>query len=596
MPTTPDSSGNGWTGTIIEAGPGKVWSVNSPWSGFSTAFQFEGQDYSGGTGVKCGTVPMPTGVFTLEARVQVIDPQVSINGAICGWATVQDIQLWITNNVVWFYGTSGIAGMRDSTSNGALADGNPHVIAISFDGSTYRLFIDGVVSTSRSNTQGQVLSAGSIFWIGTDDYADDVRSTIIDEVRLSNVARYAANYTPASSPFTTDASTIALWHLDTGATAAPTPPQTSQFWLVSGGSDYTNNMPAGSHTIAYSNDNGYTWTNATIPSGLWNSQSFATDGTRWLCACWESSTPTTGFCPILISNDTGHTWSFASSGNFLSNSATSADSISQIAYANSLWVAVGQPASGGTHTIAHSSDGSTWTVASNNPFSGGRAIGVAYSSGTWVAAGVDSTGNINLAYSTNNAVTWTAVSGVFPAQGGYSNPSRAWVVAYNGSYFTAVATTSTGYLMSATSTDGQTWTTHAQSFSTGNVGGNLIWDGIRWTVLISGGGGIATSTDGATWTRGGGYDPISTTNSGVQAIAYASGTDTYIVVGGIWGSSPAKNYYTVELTAGSTTGISNQSYWVTSPLWSPDGNILSVAAGPAQVSGPTWSIGGLSWH
>lgn len=36
----------------------------------------------------------------------------------------------------------------------------------------------------------------------------------IDEVRISNTARYSSNFTPTTGAFTTDANTISLQHFD----------------------------------------------------------------------------------------------------------------------------------------------------------------------------------------------------------------------------------------------------------------------------------------------------------------------------------------------------------------------------------------------
>lgn len=45
---------------------------------------------------------------------------------------------------------------------------------------------------------------------------------LIDEVRVSNILRYNANFTRPSAPFTTDANTVALYHFDEGPAGACT--------------------------------------------------------------------------------------------------------------------------------------------------------------------------------------------------------------------------------------------------------------------------------------------------------------------------------------------------------------------------------------
>jgi hypothetical protein len=41
----------------------------------------------------------------------------------------------------------------------------------------------------------------------------------VDEVRVSNVIRYAANFTRPAGPFTADANTVGLYHFDEGPAA-----------------------------------------------------------------------------------------------------------------------------------------------------------------------------------------------------------------------------------------------------------------------------------------------------------------------------------------------------------------------------------------
>lgn len=88
-----------------------------------------------------------------------------------------------------------------------------HHVAITSDGTTARFFLDGVLRGSNAlggitlNWTNVFLAAGSSAgannWIG-----------LVDEVRVSNSPRYTAAFTPATSAFTTDANTVALYHLD----------------------------------------------------------------------------------------------------------------------------------------------------------------------------------------------------------------------------------------------------------------------------------------------------------------------------------------------------------------------------------------------
>jgi len=88
-------------------------------------------------------------------------------------------------------------------------------VAVSRSGTSTRLFIDGtqVGSTytdSNVYVQGGNVNIGNTHTQGTSQFKGH-----IDEYRISNVARYTANFTPPTSAFMNDTNTLLLTHLDT---------------------------------------------------------------------------------------------------------------------------------------------------------------------------------------------------------------------------------------------------------------------------------------------------------------------------------------------------------------------------------------------
>ncbi len=89
-----------------------------------------------------------------------------------------------------------------------------------------RIFIDGVQSADiEPNSDGETclpLYGGTqeiVIGSGAVNLLDNRYETFrgaIDEVRISAVARYTSDFSPATQPFEPDAFTIALWHFDEG--------------------------------------------------------------------------------------------------------------------------------------------------------------------------------------------------------------------------------------------------------------------------------------------------------------------------------------------------------------------------------------------
>ncbi len=82
-----------------------------------------------------------------------------------------------------------------------------HHIAVSVDSTLARLYVDGTLRDSGS-TVGKTLGASQqSFEIRNGSY-------LIDEVRVSDVARYTSNFTPQTIPFAPDSNTKLLLHFD----------------------------------------------------------------------------------------------------------------------------------------------------------------------------------------------------------------------------------------------------------------------------------------------------------------------------------------------------------------------------------------------
>jgi len=90
-----------------------------------------------------------------------------------------------------------------------------HHVAVTRDPSnTARIFIDGVLKGTTANTAAPTSSTGA-FGIGeAADAIAEYFNGLIDEVRISNVARYTASFAPSTVNFAPDANTVALYHLD----------------------------------------------------------------------------------------------------------------------------------------------------------------------------------------------------------------------------------------------------------------------------------------------------------------------------------------------------------------------------------------------
>ena len=152
-----------------------------------------------------------TGPLTVEAWVR---PATNFANAILvanagnntGWSLELNngqLTLWVSTNLGWQFS-------RYAT---ALSAGQWYHVAGTYGGGQARVFVNGVASAA---TNVGTLTQGTTFRIGGLT-GFPYFNGLVDEVRVSNVARYAANFSVPGAPFAGDANTLALWSFDEGA-------------------------------------------------------------------------------------------------------------------------------------------------------------------------------------------------------------------------------------------------------------------------------------------------------------------------------------------------------------------------------------------
>jgi len=107
----------------------------------------------------------------------------------------------------WFFQCSGVSATLNVWYHIAVTRDSANVT---------RIFVNGVLRNTINGTAAPTTSTGA-FGIGNaGDAVTEFFPGLLDEVRISSIVRYSSNFTPQTTPFITDASTIALYHLDEG--------------------------------------------------------------------------------------------------------------------------------------------------------------------------------------------------------------------------------------------------------------------------------------------------------------------------------------------------------------------------------------------
>ncbi|HVU51230.1 MAG TPA: LamG domain-containing protein [Polyangia bacterium] len=204
----------------------------------------------------------PTGDFTVEGWVYPTSFNPDYSTVAAHWDTRANgtasyaLQYDPAGKIVLAVSSTGTDEV-DVTGTTPLVLGRWAHVAATFSAATktFALFKDGVPAGTQTvafdhvmATTGVPFTAGSLAISSAGTAAGRAPQSAIgylDEVRLSNVVRYTAAFTPGTA-FTSDASTLALYHFDetTGATASDASAAANAATL-SGGATHFATCPAG---------------------------------------------------------------------------------------------------------------------------------------------------------------------------------------------------------------------------------------------------------------------------------------------------------------------------------------------------------------
>ena len=104
--------------------------------------------------------------------------------------------------------------LLNNVTVGTASSNTWHHFALTWDGSTYRTFLDGTMGATASNSTAPAFDQWQVTWVGTVGGTTSTFAGYIDEYRQSDTARYTSNFTPSGSAFTDDDNTKVLLHFD----------------------------------------------------------------------------------------------------------------------------------------------------------------------------------------------------------------------------------------------------------------------------------------------------------------------------------------------------------------------------------------------
>lgn len=393
---------------------------------------------------------------------------------------------------------------------------------IVWTGSTYLAFGGGGGGYATATALNGTWTARTLPWddtgVSTAIVAGSLVFALSDDGKKAAISSDTVNWTSSSLPTSETWSSVAwngtVFCIISGTDKVATSPDgftwtlrnvpESHFWaeIIWNGSVFCM-TPFESDRAATSPD-GITWTMRTLPqSNYWDALTLR--GTT-IYACG------TNMNVVAYSSDNGATWSTASLSMFAYDIASSPTITLTVTGAS-----IQRSTDGTTFSFASASGGVPFKVRYVNGFFVGLSIqssgqnGITYSTtgatGSWTGRAMPylrssgqfnalaSNGNRYCLVSNANNVSLVSTDGKVWTSGTLPSIANWSLLASNGTGFVAVATGSTS---AATSSDGITWT--ARTLPSSGAWIDLAWNGNVYCLIASSGTVALTSPDGVTWT------------------------------------------------------------------------------------------------
>lgn len=204
--------------TVIAAGYAQMSNVQSKFGGTS-CFLDGNSDYLQLSEGLPGTFNFGTGDYTVEMWVYPIT--LSSDQKFLDLRSASDANNGTNaNGRNWLFDYTTTLRLYENgaarITGGTLSTGSWQHIAVSRQSGSTRMFINGTqVGSTYSSSYDLTKTALGTPAIGSKNgSAANFFNGYIDEVRISNTARYTANFTPATARYTNDSSTMLLLHMD----------------------------------------------------------------------------------------------------------------------------------------------------------------------------------------------------------------------------------------------------------------------------------------------------------------------------------------------------------------------------------------------
>ena len=112
---------------------------------------------------------------------------------------------------VWNFNSFSTSMLTSTTS---VSNGNWYHIAITRNANTWRMFINGTLESTQTSSVSLDGTATPKISVGRSNVSNTEINGHVDEFRISNTARYTANFTAPTAPFQNDSNTLLLLHMD----------------------------------------------------------------------------------------------------------------------------------------------------------------------------------------------------------------------------------------------------------------------------------------------------------------------------------------------------------------------------------------------